>query len=134
MRTLTLLPALAAATGLPPFYTNNIFQLVNLIVKDAIKWPADMDADLRSFLQGLLTKDPRKRLSWPAIAHHNFLSSVATELQQACAQGVAMVLRDTSTPDVAHELPTILASPLLPTILVPTPTLTEIRTVVPLYR
>ena len=35
------------ATGLPPFYTNNIFQLVNLIVKDTVKWPADMDPDLK---------------------------------------------------------------------------------------
>ena len=26
-------------TGQPPFYTNSIFQLVTMILKDAIKWP-----------------------------------------------------------------------------------------------
>jgi len=28
-------------TGAPPFYTNSIFQLVQLIVRDPVKWPAD---------------------------------------------------------------------------------------------
>ena len=34
-------------TGLPPFYTNNIFQLVNQIVKDAVKFPATMDPEFK---------------------------------------------------------------------------------------
>lgn len=29
-------------TGAPPFYTNSIFQLVQLIVKDPVKWPENM--------------------------------------------------------------------------------------------
>lgn len=29
-------------TGAPPFYTNSIFHLVQLIVKDQIKWPDTM--------------------------------------------------------------------------------------------
>jgi len=33
-------------TGLPPFYTHNLYQLVNQIVKDPVKWPADFDAEL----------------------------------------------------------------------------------------
>ena len=28
-------------TGVPPFYTNSIFQLVQLIVRDPVKWPLD---------------------------------------------------------------------------------------------
>ena len=28
-------------TGVPPFYTNSIFQLVQLIVRDPVKWPPD---------------------------------------------------------------------------------------------
>lgn len=33
--------------GLPPFYTNNILKLVNLIVKDPVDWPADMDLEFK---------------------------------------------------------------------------------------
>lgn len=32
-------------TGVPPFYTNSIFQLVQLIVKDPVKWPESMSPD-----------------------------------------------------------------------------------------
>lgn len=28
--------------GTPPFYTNSIFQLVSLIIKDPVKWPMTM--------------------------------------------------------------------------------------------
>ncbi|TKS83928.1 Serine/threonine-protein kinase 36 [Collichthys lucidus] len=50
-------------TGAPPFYTpNSIFHLVQLIVRD------------QSFLKGLLTKDPQKRLSWPDLLHHPFVA------------------------------------------------------------
>lgn len=29
-------------TGVPPFYTNSIFHLVQLIVRDQVKWPDTM--------------------------------------------------------------------------------------------
>nr|XP_025033645.1 serine/threonine-protein kinase 36 [Pelodiscus sinensis] len=38
--------------GTPPFYTNSIFQLVSLIIKDPIKWPKTMSPLFKSFLQG----------------------------------------------------------------------------------
>jgi fused-like protein len=59
--------------GEPPFYTNNIIALVGLIVKDPIKWPSGMSADFKSFLKGLLIKDPKRRLSWPKLAEHPFI-------------------------------------------------------------
>ncbi|XP_065647778.1 serine/threonine-protein kinase 36 isoform X3 [Hydra vulgaris] len=59
--------------GSPPFYTNSIFQLVSLIRKDPIKWPNDISYDFKNFLQGLLTKDPRERLSWPNLLTHAFI-------------------------------------------------------------
>eukprot|EP00051_Salpingoeca_urceolata_P012629 m.156099 g.156099 ORF g.156099 m.156099 type:complete len:1478 (-) comp17554_c0_seq1:61-4494(-) len=62
------------AFGVPPFYTNHIFQLLNQIVKNPIKWPTEMDPDFKGFLQGLLTKNPSKRLGWPEIEHHPFLA------------------------------------------------------------
>lgn len=124
------------AVGEPPFYTNNIFQLVNQIANDPVKWPPDMDPEFRSFLQGcverstvqvmlgvvqycfrsvrtadectelsvgrdepsqraagaccaqivyvgitnrrLLTKNPKKRLAWPAVSEHAFISCKST--------------------------------------------------------
>ncbi|KAL7991846.1 hypothetical protein Chor_016102 [Crotalus horridus] len=60
--------------GTPPFYTNSIFQLVSLIIKDPIKWPKNMSPNFKSFLQGLLMKDPRQRLSWPELLYHPFIA------------------------------------------------------------
>ncbi|XP_051949936.1 serine/threonine-protein kinase 36 isoform X2 [Xyrauchen texanus] len=61
-------------TGAPPFYTNSIFHLVQLIVRDPVKWPENMGQDCTSFLKGLLMKDPKKRLSWPDLLHHPFVA------------------------------------------------------------
>uniref|UniRef100_A0A8C8EYK5 non-specific serine/threonine protein kinase n=1 Tax=Oncorhynchus tshawytscha TaxID=74940 RepID=A0A8C8EYK5_ONCTS len=61
-------------TGAPPFYTNSIFQLVQLIVRDPVKWPDTMSQTCMTFLKGLLTKDPQKRLSWPHILKHPFVA------------------------------------------------------------
>ncbi|XP_023672018.1 serine/threonine-protein kinase 36 isoform X3 [Paramormyrops kingsleyae] len=61
-------------TGAPPFYTNSIFQLVQLIIRDPVKWPESMSPDCMSFLKGLLTKDPQKRLSWPDLLEHPFVA------------------------------------------------------------
>ena len=71
-------------TGQPPFYTNSIFQLVTMILKDKIKWPEvknsenDKDSEkvspeFLSFLKGLLEKDPKKRLNWPELLDHPFV-------------------------------------------------------------
>ncbi|KAM9440657.1 serine/threonine-protein kinase 36 isoform 1-T3 [Clarias gariepinus] len=60
--------------GVPPFYTNSIYQLVQLIVKDPVKWPENMSHDCMSFLKGLLNKDPQKRLNWPDLLHHPYVA------------------------------------------------------------
>mmetsp|Transcript_27632 Transcript_27632/g.84195 ORF Transcript_27632/g.84195 Transcript_27632/m.84195 type:complete len:1640 (-) Transcript_27632:1076-5995(-) len=60
--------------GKPPFYTNNIYSLVSMIVTADIIWPPGISPDFRSFLDGLLQKDPRRRLSWPRLLHHPFLT------------------------------------------------------------
>ncbi|XP_044226141.1 serine/threonine-protein kinase 36 [Thunnus albacares] len=61
-------------TGAPPFYTNSIFHLVQLIVRDSVRWPDTMSDTCTNFLKGLLTKDPQKRLSWPDLLHHPFVA------------------------------------------------------------
>jgi hypothetical protein len=59
--------------GQPPFYTNSIYSLVNHIVKDPVKYPQDMSKEFKSFLQGLLQKNPSKRLNWPHLLDHPFV-------------------------------------------------------------
>lgn len=61
--------------GTPPFYTNSIFQLVSMIIKDPVKWPKNMSPVFKDFLQGLLNKNPRQRLSWPDLLYHPFVAS-----------------------------------------------------------
>ncbi|KAF6036508.1 STK36 [Bugula neritina] len=69
-------------TGQPPFYTNSIFQLVSLIVKDPVKWPKTMSAVFKDFLQGLLIKNPNQRLSWPNLLYHPFIKDSVTVAEE----------------------------------------------------
>nr|XP_058908086.1 serine/threonine-protein kinase 36 isoform X2 [Kogia breviceps] len=71
------------AVGIPPFYTTSIFQLVNLILKDPVRWPPTISPCFKNFLQGLLTKDPRQRLSWPDLLHHPFIAGRVTILTES---------------------------------------------------
>ena len=40
--------------GQPPFYTTSIYTLIHNIVKDPVKFPADMSPNFKSFLQARL--------------------------------------------------------------------------------
>ncbi|KAK5858369.1 hypothetical protein PBY51_002515 [Eleginops maclovinus] len=84
-------------TGAPPFFTNSIFHLVQLIVRDPVKWPDSMSVTCTSFLKGLLTKDPQKRLSWPDLLHHPF---VADDVLVLSDTGVFSPLTVTPSPDM----------------------------------
>ncbi|XP_041808634.1 serine/threonine-protein kinase 36 isoform X2 [Chelmon rostratus] len=84
-------------TGAPPFYTNSIFHLVQLIVRDPVKWPDTMSDTCTSFLKGLLTKDPQKRLSWPDLLHHPFVADGVLVLSDA---SVFSPLTVTPSPDM----------------------------------
>ncbi|XP_048724618.2 serine/threonine-protein kinase 36 isoform X7 [Caretta caretta] len=75
--------------GTPPFYTNSIFQLVSLIIKDPIKWPKTMSPSFKNFLQGLLMKDPCQRLSWPELLHHPFIAGQVTMIDDTEQHGIA---------------------------------------------
>ncbi|RVE54858.1 hypothetical protein evm_000625 [Chilo suppressalis] len=59
--------------GQPPFCTMSIWQLVRMIKHKPVQWPSFISIDARSFLQGLLHKDPMKRMSWPEILEHQFV-------------------------------------------------------------
>ncbi|XP_036436912.1 serine/threonine-protein kinase 36 [Colossoma macropomum] len=84
-------------TGAPPFYTNSIFHLVQLIVKDPVKWPENMSEGCMSFLKGLLTKDPQKRLAWPDLLKHPYVADGVIVLSD---EGSSSPLTVTPSPDV----------------------------------
>uniref|UniRef100_A0A8C9EUI2 non-specific serine/threonine protein kinase n=1 Tax=Pavo cristatus TaxID=9049 RepID=A0A8C9EUI2_PAVCR len=75
--------------GTPPFYTSSIFQLVSLIVKDPVKWPKAISPAFKSFLQGLLMKDPRQRLSWPELLSHPFVAGRVTVIDDTEEHGIS---------------------------------------------
>jgi len=65
--------------GTPPFYTNSIYTLIHLIVKDPVKFPENMSPEFKSFLQGLLNKAPNERLTWPELLQHPFVMETDQE-------------------------------------------------------
>ena len=68
--------------GQPPFYTNNLYSLIKMIVKNQVKYPDKMSSEFKSFLKGLLVKDPSKRMRWPEIMEHPFLKSTNSDLDE----------------------------------------------------
>nr|KAF6268252.1 serine/threonine kinase 36 [Pipistrellus kuhlii] len=99
------------AVGTPPFYTTSIFQLVNLILKDPVRWPPTISPCFKNFLQGLLTKDPRQRLSWPDLLHHPFIAGRVTIITEPAGTDLGTPLTSRLTPELqvlkdqqAHQL------------------------------
>ncbi|KAM3963408.1 STKc_STK36 domain-containing protein fused [Aphomia sociella] len=60
--------------GQPPFCTLSLWQLVRMIRHKPVQWPSFISVEAHSFLQGLLHKDPMKRLTWPEILEHEFVA------------------------------------------------------------
>ena len=61
------------STGNPPFTAPNLLKLVENISKDPIIYPETIAGDFRSFLKGLLNKDPQARMGWPDLLNHPFI-------------------------------------------------------------
>ncbi|XP_033610342.1 serine/threonine-protein kinase fused isoform X2 [Cryptotermes secundus] len=61
--------------GSPPFCTSSILHLVRLIRHEAVKWPDFISPTCQSFIQGLLQKDPKQRLTWPQLLDHPFVKN-----------------------------------------------------------
>ncbi|EDV99811.1 serine/threonine-protein kinase fused [Drosophila grimshawi] len=57
----------------PPFCATSILHLVKLIKHEEVKWPSTLSSECRSFLQGLLEKDPSMRISWTQLLCHPFV-------------------------------------------------------------
>lgn len=71
--------------GQPPFYTNNIYTLIQQIVRDPVKFPEPISPAFKSFLQGLLTKNASARLNWPTLASHPFVQETDEDRRVAAA-------------------------------------------------
>ncbi|XAR52095.1 Non-specific serine/threonine protein kinase [Bertholletia excelsa] len=67
--------------GQPPFYTNSVYALIRHIIKDPVKYPDNMSLNFKSFLRGLLNKEPQNRLTWPALLDHPFVKETSEELE-----------------------------------------------------
>ncbi|KAI3698242.1 hypothetical protein L6452_31355 [Arctium lappa] len=67
--------------GQPPFYTNSVYALIRHIIKDPVKYPDNMSSNFRSFLRGLLNKDPHNRLTWPHLLHHSFVAETFEDVE-----------------------------------------------------
>lgn len=59
--------------GIPPFQTTSILHLIKLIRFESVKWPPHISSVCKSFLQGLLQKDPSQRLTWPELLENPFV-------------------------------------------------------------
>ncbi|KAI9906106.1 hypothetical protein PsorP6_014255 [Peronosclerospora sorghi] len=94
------------AVGKPPFYTDKIVPLIHMIVRDEIVYPSTMSRELQSFLSGLLTKDPAKRLQWPEILEHPFVKAQAEDVakrrpQERPLRALPRFFSDTGGPTVS---------------------------------
>ena len=79
--------------GRPPFDTHNFFALVSMIVSKDVSRPENASLPFGSLLEGLLTKDPRRRLSYPALLHHPFLRGPFQQRTPAVVPHHALALR-----------------------------------------
>lgn len=60
--------------GAAPFATSDLTKLISKVRYDSIRWPGSMGGECRSFLQGLLEKDFRRRMKWPEVITHPFVA------------------------------------------------------------
>lgn len=67
------------STGAPPFNTKHFYTLIQKIIHNPVKYPKNISKEFRSFLEGLLNKEPKKRLDWPELANHEFVQESEDE-------------------------------------------------------
>ncbi|XP_018011706.1 serine/threonine-protein kinase fused [Hyalella azteca] len=65
-------------TGTPPFCTNSIVHLIEMVRTKPVQWPTGCSRNCVDFLQGLLQKDQDKRLEWPDVLQHPWVSTGIT--------------------------------------------------------
>lgn len=80
--------------GQPPFYTNSVYALIRHIIKDPVKYPDNMSPNFKSFLRGLLNKEPQNRLTWPSLLQHPFVKETVEELEAKEISATSVAARE----------------------------------------
>ena len=62
--------------GKPPFFTNSIYKLIQMIVNDQIIWPSPISAEFKDFLSKMLQKNPDIREPCAELMKEKFISDV----------------------------------------------------------
>ncbi|KAL9647939.1 hypothetical protein ABK040_008209 [Willaertia magna] len=62
--------------GLPPFYSENINEMYELILKAPLKFPNNVPSDAQSLLKGLLERDESKRSGSVEVRSHPFFKDI----------------------------------------------------------
>ena len=99
------------AVGHPPFPTNSLFQLIKKIRYEQVLWPEFLPPDLKSFLQGLLEKDCKRRFKWKELLAHPFVKDLIV-IQEMGATSLTEAL--TASQELAKEIQRQDKSKLLP--------------------
>ncbi|KAL1527882.1 hypothetical protein AB1Y20_009258 [Prymnesium parvum] len=102
--------------GQPPFYTNNIYSLINMILKDPVVYPPTMSVAFKSFLKGLLTKDPKRRMGWPELMRHPFISASSNRRLTQRVAPHALKLRLLNPTEFLSVLPPVRLLPPMPAV------------------
>jgi len=91
--------------GVPPFSTSSLFQLIKKIRYESVQWPAHLSSVARDWLQGTLEKDCRRRLSWPDLHTHPFVTEHVSVVGGGPVPGVPSCLPPlTNTLTASQEL------------------------------
>lgn len=61
--------------GRPPFDTNSLMHLVQMMKDQSIIWPNSVSPVCQNFLEQLLQKNPLERLTWPGLLEHDFVKN-----------------------------------------------------------
>jgi len=98
--------------GQPPFSTNSLFQLIKKIRYECIQWPAHLSPMAMNFLQGLLEKDSKRRLSWPELPEHGFVVGKVNLMTDPECQPLTRLL--STSQELAKEIQRQVKAKLLP--------------------
>mmetsp|Transcript_18992 Transcript_18992/g.21462 ORF Transcript_18992/g.21462 Transcript_18992/m.21462 type:complete len:383 (-) Transcript_18992:1930-3078(-) len=63
-------------TGLPPYFSKNRQRLYDMILKQPVKFPSYVSSQARSFINGLMEKNLKNRLTAPKIRKHEFFAGI----------------------------------------------------------
>lgn len=65
-----------ALFGKPPFKSQNITQLIELLREAEIEWLMPISVDCKSLLENLLKRDPEQRPTWSQIKGHPYVKDI----------------------------------------------------------